>query len=200
MSRWRFQNARLRQTEAALRDDEERFRSLYAIVGQVTYRPRWGTPSVNRAICDMIGYDEGALLGMNTLAITHPDEREGAPNMVGVWSPENCPTTTVRSASCVGHGPVVHTLVSSAAVRDATGVPKYMIALVQDISERKQIRGRAGRERGAPPFGDCRARRGRGVAPSRLERRDRQRQCRTIARPDARAGSRAGPVPDRLGA
>ena len=67
-----------RQTEAALRESEERFRGAFdfAVVGMALVAPDGRFLRVNRALCDMVGYAEDELMATNFQAITHPDDLE----------------------------------------------------------------------------------------------------------------------------
>ncbi|MCM2358558.1 MAG: PAS domain S-box protein, partial [Geobacteraceae bacterium] len=71
---------RHRRTEEALRQVEERFRSIFRNIsaGMVLLNPDGSFIEANAAFCAFLGYDCRELLKLNVMDITHPDDREGA--------------------------------------------------------------------------------------------------------------------------
>lgn len=126
------------RAEEALRASEERFRSVYAAVGQATISLDGRFLQVNRAFCELTGYTEAELLATTMPAITVPEDV--APNLdhdrrllTGEISHFHMEKRYRRK-----DGGIVTVLLSAAAVYDADGAPQYIIGLVQDITERKR--------------------------------------------------------------
>ncbi len=67
-----------KQTEAALRESEERFHQAFenAAIGMALVSLEGHWLQVNRSLCDMLGYSEQDLLNTTFQAVTHPDDLE----------------------------------------------------------------------------------------------------------------------------
>lgn len=124
----------------ALKKSEEHFRSAfdYAAVGMalVATDGRW--LSVNRSLCNLVGYSEQELLRTNFQAITHPDDL-GA-NLADLYQMlEGKVVTSTREKRYIHKdGHVVWATVSASSVFDEHAKPMHFILQAQDITERKQ--------------------------------------------------------------
>jgi PAS domain S-box-containing protein len=128
-----------KQAESALRESEERFRATFnqAAVGiaRIGIDGKWLL--VNQKLCDIVGYTQFELLERTFQAITHPDDlnvesdyiRQCSANVIQTYSMEK---RYIRKDS----SPVWINLTMS-LVRESSGTPKYFIAVVEDITERK---------------------------------------------------------------
>ncbi len=126
--------------EEALRDSEERFRSIFeqAAVGiaQVGLDGRW--LRVNQRLCNIIGYTDRELLALTFQDITHPDDlytdldnvRQVLAGGIQTYSMEKRYIRKDRSHVWIN--------LTVGLVRDATGAPKYFVSVIEDIAERKQ--------------------------------------------------------------
>lgn len=132
---------RQRLTEDALRESEERFRSIFqtAAAGMVVLSTNKNIVQVNPSFAAFIGYEEAELLNRNMVEITHPDDRDKVISMYDdLFSLKSgsfvCERCYVRKdgTSVWGH-------VSVACVLGGDSRPAYAIALVQDISLRKEL-------------------------------------------------------------
>ena len=93
---------------------------------------------VNAALCDLLGYDEAALLEMTFERITHHDDVDAvaaldegmASGWVTSWRGER------RFRHADGHD--VWALVSTAVVGDRDGRPAYAVSQIEDITARKE--------------------------------------------------------------
>lgn len=67
-----------KQVEEALRQSEEKFRSIFEIAeaGIGIYLPEEKFGKVNPALCKLLGYTEAELLNLTIEDITHPEDRE----------------------------------------------------------------------------------------------------------------------------
>ena len=125
--------------EAALRESEERFRNVFenAPIGMAVIALDGRTIQVNRALCEMLGYDEDELLGMSIQGITYPpDLPESVANSRrirgGAASSSHLEKRYVHK-----RGHLVWCLLSASLVRSGGGEPLYIIAQMQDITKRK---------------------------------------------------------------
>jgi diguanylate cyclase (GGDEF)-like protein/PAS domain S-box-containing protein len=132
------------QSERALREAEERFRSAFddAAVGMsiVSAEGRW--LRVNQALSDITGYSQARLTRMGFADITHPDdlgEDLGALDDLINGSRERY-TAEKRYRHADGH--TVWIALSVSTVRGEHGELLYLISQMQDITERKAAEAR----------------------------------------------------------
>jgi diguanylate cyclase (GGDEF)-like protein/PAS domain S-box-containing protein len=92
---------------------------------------------VNRKYCEMLGYSEADLVGRAVDLVTHPDDRGlvAAQRTRLLYAGEALP---VEKRNLRKDGSAIWVTVSTALVRDADGAPDYLVAMVQDITERKR--------------------------------------------------------------
>jgi PAS domain S-box-containing protein len=64
------------QAERAMRESEERFRNIFAEVpiGMAIVDLQGHVLQVNKAFCEMLGYDKQELIGLDLATISHPDD------------------------------------------------------------------------------------------------------------------------------
>jgi PAS domain S-box-containing protein len=128
------------QTEQALRESEERFRSAfnYAVIGKalVASDGRW--LKVNPSLCKIIGYSESELLGLIDRDITHPEDLDLDLGYVNQMLKGEIRTYQIEKRYLHKQGYVVWGLLSVSLVRDEKDQPLYFIAQIQDITTRKQ--------------------------------------------------------------
>ncbi len=127
------------RTERALRESEERLRSTFeqAAVGIAHVSPHGEWLWANKKICEILGYTDDELRGMQFQDLLHPDdlernvefERRLATDEIGVYSTEN---RYIRK-----DGAVVWAHLTVSPVRTETGVVEYLISVLQDISDRR---------------------------------------------------------------
>ncbi len=127
--------------EHELRESEERFRRGFehGPIGVFFVDRELQFIRANRAFCDLVGYDESELSGMNLRDITPQQES---------CDDEPCPDTdatdfqdfTIRKQYRRRDGSLVWTRVSSHWVRDDAGQPTNRMTFVENITERVQAR------------------------------------------------------------
>lgn len=127
-------------SEAALRQSEERFRTIFdiAATGIVLLTPRGRFLQVNPAFCRFLGYSEAELYQLSVLDITAPEDRPMTREfhheiMTGVRPSLQYEKRYLRKDGTLAWGQA-----SVACVMDAQRKPLYCVGLVEDISERKQ--------------------------------------------------------------
>ncbi len=131
---------RQKQAEAALRESEERFRGIFehAGTGIAIVDMQGQFQCCNPAFSALLGYSENELLGLQFAKLVHPEDRETNLIKFHRLVAEKIPSYEVVNRY-VGKicGPLwVHKQVS--LLRNAAGRPTNIIALVTDITERKQ--------------------------------------------------------------
>jgi PAS domain S-box-containing protein len=118
---------------------EERFHSLFhdAPVGMALVLPDGRFSQANPAFCDFLGYSEAELLTRTVLSVTHPDDRETSAELIretfaGGLCVHNHLNRYLHKSGLAKWGEM-----SISSVHDPDGRPRYSIAQVLDITERK---------------------------------------------------------------
>ncbi len=130
-----------KQTEAALRESEARFRAIFeqAAVGIVQISPTGQLLAFNQAFQALTGYSETALKGKNFREITHPQNlplheaksRQLFAGEISTFSIEQCYVRPDGQAQWIN--------LTISLVRNKEGYPLYTIGIAEDIQERKRI-------------------------------------------------------------
>ncbi len=128
------------QSEVALRESEERFRSLFdqAPVGAAIVSLDYRFVRVNDALCRITGYSTEELLARGFPEITHPEDiaADVANAQLLVAGKINRYSMDKRYIRKTGEP--VWVRLSAGIIRDESNNPAYFLPLIEDISERKQ--------------------------------------------------------------
>jgi PAS domain S-box-containing protein len=139
------------RAEAALHENEERFRNAFEFAGIgmaiVGLDGRW--LRVNQSICDIVGYPAAELLQTTFQAITHPDDLHADLAHVQELLAGKRRAYNMEKRYFHRDGRVVWIRLTASLVRDATGEPVHFVSQIEDISEAKRFAEalRAGEER-----------------------------------------------------
>jgi diguanylate cyclase (GGDEF)-like protein/PAS domain S-box-containing protein len=127
--------------EEALQEAEQRFRSSFrdAAVGMALVGTDGRWLQVNRSLCEITGYSEEELLTKTCHDITHPDDLETNLHHVRRLLAGEIETYQMEKRYFHKEGYSVWLLLNVSLVRDTRGRPRYFIAQIQDISERKRM-------------------------------------------------------------
>jgi PAS domain S-box-containing protein len=133
--------SRHRLAEEALRESEERFRSIFfnAAAGMVVVSPKRRIIEVNPAFCQFTGYSAAELLNCTIDDLSHPEDGGLISGMY-----DDLFSLRVSALDCERRylrkdGSDVWGHVSVACVLSVEMTPAYCIALVQDITSRKEM-------------------------------------------------------------
>ena len=126
------------QAEQALRESEERFRSLFEAAPDFIYLldPEGRILDVNSAALRRLGYSEQELLGQSLSMLLAPSDRGKYPARL-----KQVLTTgylRVETTLMTKDGEELIVECSSALVRNADGTPKAVVVYQRDITDRKQ--------------------------------------------------------------
>lgn len=129
-----------RQAEIALIESEERYRSIYdqAAVGLVNTTDDGHLLNVNPCFSELLGYSRQELVGKTVAEITHPDDRHRiAPALQRLFAGDV--TSFFQEKRYLRRdGSYFWSSTGVSLVRDAAGHPRHTLAVIRDISERKQ--------------------------------------------------------------
>jgi PAS domain S-box-containing protein len=125
---------------AALRESEERFRSAFdhTPIGMALVAQDGRFMQVNRALCELVDYLEEELLGRSFQDITHPEDlADDLEHTKRLWSGD-IDSYQLEKRYLRKDGQVVWVQLTGSVVRDVNG-PKYAIAQIMDITERRHL-------------------------------------------------------------
>ncbi|HET7535032.1 MAG TPA: PAS domain S-box protein, partial [Candidatus Didemnitutus sp.] len=129
------------QVEGALRDSEERFRTAfdYAGIGMAIVGLDGSWKRVNKALCEIVGYDEAVLLQKRFQDITHPDDlaADAARGRELLDGSRRFYQREKRYLHSGGHP--VWARVTVSLVRDRNDEPLHFVSQMEDITERKEL-------------------------------------------------------------
>ncbi|MBD2579342.1 PAS domain S-box protein [Oscillatoria sp. FACHB-1406] len=130
--------------ENALKESEARFSAAFnhAAIGMALSDPQGDFLQVNPALCELTGYSEAELIGMNYAIITHPDDFETCQQSVARLLTGEIGAYHMEKRYVHKQGHIVWGFLSTTLVRDERNQPLYFIAQIQDISDRKQAEHR----------------------------------------------------------
>ena len=133
-----------KRAEEALRESEERFRTLFrdAPIGVAIAGADSRFLDANEAFCSMLGYSKEELLRKTILDITHPDDRPAFiksrdDTMYGASSGYSAERRYLRK-----DGPILFGRITTRSVRGPQGEFLYGIGMLEDISVRRQAEER----------------------------------------------------------
>jgi len=129
-----------REAERALRESEALFRTVFedTRVGMALFSPANGRfLRVNRALCEMLGYSRGELEERTLAEVTHPADQDIAPSEIQQVLSGEKDGYFEEKRYLNRSGGTVWVLGNVSLMRDSDGEPRYFIAQIQDISDRK---------------------------------------------------------------
>ena len=124
---------------AVLREAGERFRRLFeagpvamALVGDDLL-----LSEVNAAFCELTGYSAEDLRGLSFNDITHPDDRDVGLRLAKGTLAGEIPGSKIDKRYLRNDGELVWVEVTVTSIRDEDGRPLKILAVIQDITERR---------------------------------------------------------------
>jgi PAS domain S-box-containing protein len=129
------------RTEEALRRAEEQLRLTIesAPIGMalVALDGRW--LSVNRALCEILGYSQEELLALTPQAVTPPDDLAAEQALLGRLLSGELARYSLAKRYLRKGGEPVDAMVHVSLLHDQEGRPRNLIEQVEDVTERKRI-------------------------------------------------------------
>ena len=129
-----------RDSERALRASEERLRATFdqAPVGMCQISSEGRFERVNPRLCTMYGYTREELLAMSISDVTHPDDVPRSLQLVGEILEGHRQSFSLDKRYCRKDGSVMWAFSTVSLLHGVEGNPQSMIAIVEDISARKE--------------------------------------------------------------
>jgi PAS domain S-box-containing protein len=130
-----------RRAEDALAESEERFRSAFenTAMAKVLWAPDGTVVRVNRAVCDILGFDEAEMLRLSWREQVHPEDLASlTPRISDLLAGM---IQSVRADVRVRHrdGPWIWGRATLSVSRDTAGQPQCIIGELEDITENRMI-------------------------------------------------------------
>ena len=129
------------RTEENLRESEDRFRNTFeqaAVgIGHVGADGRW--LKVNQKLCQILGYSAEELTQKTFTEVTHRDYVASCHDTVRRLTRGKADLIKADMRYLRKDGSFVWAALTASGVQDNTGGGKYFIAVIEDISERKQL-------------------------------------------------------------
>jgi PAS domain S-box-containing protein len=127
-----------KRAEEELCASEERFRKVFAhaATGMTLLSLAGVYLEVNRAFCEITGYDERELIGLNYRSITYPEDLEKNTCQIAELLAGEIPSFVIEKRYVRKDGRIVWARSSVSLLGDSE--PARIIALVEDTTERKQ--------------------------------------------------------------
>jgi PAS domain S-box-containing protein len=129
-----------KRAETALLESEELFRSYFelGLIGMAITSPTTGILEVNDEICRILGYERDELLRMTWAALTHPDDLAADDALFNRVLAGEIDGYAIDKRWIRKDGRIIDSHISVKCVRRADKSVDYFVALLQDITARKQ--------------------------------------------------------------
>jgi diguanylate cyclase (GGDEF)-like protein/PAS domain S-box-containing protein len=129
-----------RKAEEALKEIEERFKATFeqAAVGLAHLTPDGGFLRTNHKIGEIVGYDEQELSTRSLNDLSHPEDRDKDSTQFSLLLDGQIPTYDVEKRFVRRDGSRIWVNLTMSMVSGPNGRPKYLIAVIEDISARKK--------------------------------------------------------------
>lgn len=139
-----LEDARLLETQKALRESEERFRKVFeeGPAGMCLTGPDLTFLRVNAAFCRMLGRTEAELLGQPFSRFTHPEDVQGNVQGAKDLLEGRIPAYRTEKRYLAKSGETVWGSLTAAVLRNEAGQPLHFLSIVEDITGRKREAGR----------------------------------------------------------
>jgi PAS domain S-box-containing protein len=134
-------DAELERAYAALQESEAQYKAFFdlAAVGTTQTDPYSGRfLRVNPKYCEITGYAADELLRMSFADISHPDDRDRDVAAYRRMVDGEVPTYIREKRYVRRDGQVVWVQVSASLVRDPDGRPRFAIAIITDVTDRRR--------------------------------------------------------------
>jgi PAS domain S-box-containing protein len=128
-------------TEQRLRKSEERFRAMFeqASVGIVMKTIEGQLMNPNPGFCQIIGYSREETVQLTLRDITHPEDYKNEVKLTRRLIKGEIPDFSMEKRYVRNDGSFIWANITATLIRQISGEPFYMLAIVEDIHERKEF-------------------------------------------------------------
>ena len=102
----------------------------------VSTEGRW--IEVNPALCKLLGYQAGELLGRQVHDVSHPDDLPLTERVLGRLLAPDEDVVEVEKRYVRADGKIIDVVVNSALMRDENGQAEYLISQIRDVTAQRQ--------------------------------------------------------------
>lgn len=129
------------RAEEQLKSSVDTFSSAfkYSGIGMALTNTKGQWVEVNEALSQITGYSKEELLKINFQDITHPDDRGDGAELVRKMLAKELDSSTLEKRYIAKGGRIIWVSVTVSLVWNSDGSPKFFIAQVVDITERKML-------------------------------------------------------------
>ncbi|NPV87184.1 MAG: PAS domain S-box protein [Anaerolineae bacterium] len=127
-----------KEAEEALRQGEERFRTLFEGAAVGILDAQGVVVHVSQRLCDLLGYAPDDLIGKTIPELTYPDDRASSQEMFDRLVRGEIDTYVLEKRYLCKDGGVVWANANVIARRDSSGALQQAIGIIQDIGDRKR--------------------------------------------------------------
>ncbi|MFH1112810.1 MAG: PAS domain S-box protein, partial [Pseudomonadota bacterium] len=142
---------RLENSERALRESEERFRTVFeqGPLGMSILRPNLERVAINAKLTEMFGYTKEELRDLTFLDLTHPDDLDLTREHLDKLVNKEIPFYEIEKRYIRKDGEIIWVRVTLSSIRDSQGELLYLVSMIEEITDRKRSEEalRAGEER-----------------------------------------------------
>ena len=133
-----------RDAELAHRTSENRFKALFsdAAIGISIGTVQGQILEVNRAMCEMFGYSRDEFITHGVTEFVHPHDADETWDLYGQLTDGTRDHFRVEKPFYRADGSMIWTDLVVSLLRDDDGAPKYMVAMMEDITERHELHAR----------------------------------------------------------
>ncbi|MDP3853104.1 PAS domain S-box protein [Phenylobacterium sp.] len=114
----------------------------HAAIGMALVGLDGGFLKINNAFCDIVGYAEPVMLGLDFQTITHPDDLEADLGLLARLLAGEIPNYQMDKRYIRADGTIVWVRLSVSLVLETDGSPKYFVAQVQDQTSHREVEDR----------------------------------------------------------
>jgi diguanylate cyclase (GGDEF)-like protein/PAS domain S-box-containing protein len=134
----------LRHTEQALSESEDLFRSVFeqAAVGITLTQLNGRYAKVNEKFASLLGYTVAEMMQRDFQSITYPDDLAADLALVDQLLGNECTTYSMEKRFLHKSGAIVWSNLTASLRRDKNGEPLHFIAVMEDITVRKETERR----------------------------------------------------------
>ncbi len=126
--------------EAKLRESEEKFRATFnqAAVGIAHTTLDGKYQIINQKLCDIFGYSQEEIVNLSIADVTYSEDLDADRENVRRMVANEIQSFSIEKRYIRKDGSLIWGNLTVSLAREASGEPKYLIGVVEDITDRKQ--------------------------------------------------------------